>query len=108
MTTTRMKFVGGERRYFVDGKEVGERVYRAASAREARETDKQFEKQRGRRFAMPGCFGDRKDWRLENGGKGRYCHQIGDRVNDPKGYCGSYREMLEKAKHKGYEVDTNN
>jgi len=39
-------------------------------------------------------------WENENGGKGRYCGQLG-RKDDPAAYCRSRNELAEKAKRRG-------
>jgi len=46
-----------------------------------------------------------QDWSSENGGRGRYCCQIGEKRNDPNAYCKSPRDAEEKAIRKGWTVD---
>ncbi len=108
MTTCKMKFTPlGARAFFVDGVEVDERAYRKGVDREQGEMRKVLVKQNGRRFRVPGCFGDSTEWRFENGGKGRYCPQLGKK-HQRQAYYSSKRELIEKAKHRGYVVDQAN
>lgn len=42
------------------------------------------------------------DWSGENGGRGRYIGQMADKVNDPKAYFRSRREVEDTASRRGF------
>jgi hypothetical protein len=110
MTTTRMIFTrAGARQFFVDDKEVDEWTYRKAQAKEAREMERSREKQNGRRFRAPGCFGDFGDWKRETdrktGRSGRYCGQLARYPGDPRAVFHSKKELIEAAKKRGMVED---
>lgn len=114
MTTCRMKFCpSGSRRYFVDDKEVDEWTYHKMAAKELAEQQKALraKKQNGRRFKVPGLFGDFGDWSRERDQKtgmdGRYCGQLARFPKDPRAVFKSKRSMLEAAKRRGMVEDTN-
>lgn len=54
------------------------------------------------------CYGQnivyKRDWSDENNGKGRYCGQLADGLNDPKAYCKSRQDLIDKAHARGFET----
>lgn len=94
--------------YRVNGRLVSHEEFLANA--KAKSVPSNGEKQRGRRFKVPGLFGDRTDWRHERDAKtgkdGRYCPQMARRPGDPNAVFRSRSELIEKAKQRGYTVDT--
>ena len=45
------------------------------------------------------------DWSHENGGRGRVIPSLQEKVDSPKVYCRSAKDMVEHAKRKGYTVE---
>jgi hypothetical protein len=87
--------------YRINGREVTREQFLAGAAKAK---PSRMEKQRGRRFKPPGLFSDKTDWTFENGGKGRWCPQMGKK-KDPKAYFHTRRKLIEHAKRDGYVVD---
>lgn len=80
--------------FFINGAEVDEATYLDARTKN---------RQNGKRFRPPN-FTLAPDffWHRENNGKGRHIGQLDEKPNDPDAYCTSRRELIEKAKRKGF------
>lgn len=90
------RLIDGEWRYFLNGRGVDERTYLDARLRN---------KQRGKRYRRPGCYGDATDWEKENGGRGRYCPQIARKPKDPGAYVRKRADLIKYAERNGFGVE---
>ena len=54
--------------------------------------------------ALPQMIIRDTNWSHENGGRGRYSHQLADYRGDPRAYVKSVDDLSEKAKRRGFGV----
>jgi hypothetical protein len=51
---------------------------------------------------------DRTDWSRENDGRGRYCGQLGTKLDDPQAFCRSKADLIEKGRRRGFIPEGSN
>lgn len=55
-------------------------------------------------ISLPQMIIKDNNWSHENGGRGRYSHQLAEYRGDPRAYAKSVDDLSEKAKRRGYSV----
>lgn len=93
--------------YRIAGERLTEAEYKKKYPGEfkQREENRKFAAKLGRVKAGACTPRDETDWRRENGGKGRYCGQLGEHVNDERAYFPTKAAMVEAAKHRGLKQE---